>query len=1352
MKQLSRFTEFLQVLLIAMAAACTVRAESNTIFIVDTGTTNTDAYGLGVNGTNNVLIVTNGGHLATAGTAYIGSNSISLYNRAYVSGNGSLWSSTASINVGYLGGQNSLYISQTGKAQSAVSTAVGQYSSDNTLTVSDGGLLTNALVLSIGVNGRRNTVTVTNGGIVCAGTYISLGANSAMNGNQLIVTGTGSVCKAGTDFTCGSSSATNYVTVSNGGAILVGSSSSGLTTVGNHLETHRNRLLVTGSGSLYSNLASIIVGKEGSNNYLTVGDGGRVWSASTLIGQSGVCNVATVSGAGSILSNSISLYVGSNGYGNQLVVSNGGYVICTNIGFAGYDSASSNNVISVSGAGSVFSNSAWFYIGYNGGSNTASVSDGGKMGIYMLYVGAITGADNNLISLSGANSLMKCTQVYFGDQTRGNRLTVGDGALLDSTFIFLGNSFGADSNIITASGNGSVITGFYFYAGMDGANNSFQATNGAAIYCQEAQLGYHDGSDRNSLTIDGSNSTMNCGSKITIGQGGQFCNLYLQNNGKLISGSGTIGNGESASGNEVVVSGYGVWSNLNTLCVGNTGALNRLTITNRGTFYSGALCVGQDPASSNNLVSIHGSTCNITGVCDIIRGTNILDAGLMQVGTLLITNSSGKIDFRRGLLRTENVRIANGSAFYVGNGTAAATNLLVNNGTHYYADGMIINPSGALAGNGTIIAPVLMDNGAYISPGESIGLLAISNLTIAGGTYVYEKNSSSADLINVSGPLSFISTPQLTILLKDAGGANFVGTNTLINYGSLSGSCTFDIDYGTTGMTGYTVTNNASAKRIELISPHAPAAPEPLAASGITTNSFIANWSASVNATNYFLDAATDSAFTSFVSGYNNHSAGNVAAVTISGLSPNSAYYYRIRAQGLGGTSANSATIAVTTHPLPPTQPPTGVNATRGAFTDRVRIAWNSVSNASTYEVWRNIADDSSGASHLAGDPSATVYDDTTVTVGTTYYYWVKAKNAGGTSAFSSSASGYASPSVPAPSTPTGVSATKGTYGSKVVVSWNTVSNAASYEVWRNTINDSSSAVKFGTEPSLATYEDTSVTARTVYYYWVKAKNSAGTSSFSASDSGFASPSGDTRWLPACGDLDGDAKTDPTVYQPLTGTWKTKLSTANYTIFTTAAGFLGGTNYICLAADFDGDAKADPTACGNVNTLWMTRLSSLGYAVGAIISFGNSNYTAVAADFDGDGLADPALYQAANGNWTVKLSTAGYAEIPLPSLLGADGWAAFGADFDGDRLADPAVYESATGAWSVKLSGAGYAQIDLPAGWMGGTGWLAAIGDYDGDGLADPCVYEPATANWKVKLSSAGYAEISLTNFLGGMQ
>jgi hypothetical protein len=179
---------------------------------------------------------------------------------------------------------------------------------------------------------------------------------------------------------------------------------------------------------------------------------------------------------------------------------------------------------------------------------------------------------------------------------------------------------------------------------------------------------------------------------------------------------------------------------------------------------------------------------------------------------------------------------------------------------------------------------------------------------------------------------------------------------------------------------------------------------------------------------------------------------------------------------------------------------PGGVFATDGTYNDHIRVTWNSVSGATGYEVWRGTNNSSGSASNL-GDRTSP-FNDTGVTPGTTYYYWVKAAKNITTSDFSSSDSGNASTSCTVPSAPTGVSATDGTYTDKVRVSWVASSGATSYEIRRYTSNKSGSAPKVGDSGS-SPYDDTSAVAGTTYWYWVKAVNSGGTSGFSDGDSGY---------------------------------------------------------------------------------------------------------------------------------------------------------------------------------------------------------------------------------------------------------
>jgi hypothetical protein len=72
-----------------------------------------------------------------------------------------------------------------------------------------------------------------------------------------------------------------------------------------------------------------------------------------------------------------------------------------------------------------------------------------------------------------------------------------------------------------------------------------------------------------------------------------------------------------------------------------------------------------------------------------------------------------------------------------------------------------------------------------------------------------------------------------------------------------------------------------------------------------------------------------------------------------------------------------------------------------------VAVTWDASDGATSYEVWRHTSDDSASATRLAASVAATSYHDTTATPGAICYYWVKAANAAGTSAFSSSDVGF---------------------------------------------------------------------------------------------------------------------------------------------------------------------------------------------------------------------------------------------------------------------------------------------------------------------------------------------------------
>ena len=81
----------------------------------------------------------------------------------------------------------------------------------------------------------------------------------------------------------------------------------------------------------------------------------------------------------------------------------------------------------------------------------------------------------------------------------------------------------------------------------------------------------------------------------------------------------------------------------------------------------------------------------------------------------------------------------------------------------------------------------------------------------------------------------------------------------------------------------------------------------------MTASSFTANWKPVNVATGYQLDVATDSSFTNYVPGYVDLNVGNVTSQNVTGLTPTTFYFYRVRAYNGNGTSVNSNVIKAKT-------------------------------------------------------------------------------------------------------------------------------------------------------------------------------------------------------------------------------------------------------------------------------------------------------------------------------------------------------------------------------------------------------------------------------------------------------
>ena len=165
-----------------------------------------------------------------------------------------------------------------------------------------------------------------------------------------------------------------------------------------------------------------------------------------------------------------------------------------------------------------------------------------------------------------------------------------------------------------------------------------------------------------------------------------------------------------------------------------------------------------------------------------------------------------------------------------------------------------------------------------------------------------------------------------------------------------------------------------------------------------------------------------------------------------------------------------------------------GNSATSG----KPMLTWNAVEGATSYRIYRSTSR-GSGYS-LLGTTTASSYTNTGAKAGTTYYYRVKAVNDAGLSPYSNIVSGQVKSVTPKPSAPV-VKIGNSTTSGKPMLTWNAVSGATSYKVYRATSQNGTYSL-LGTVTATS-YTNTGAKAGTTYYYKVKAVNSAGESAFS---------------------------------------------------------------------------------------------------------------------------------------------------------------------------------------------------------------------------------------------------------------
>jgi fibronectin-binding autotransporter adhesin len=408
---------------------------------------------------------------------------------------------------------------------------------------------------------------------------------------------------------------------------------------------------VDGFGSTWRPL-HIYVGRYGDGT-LNITDHGAVSGHGASIGyQAGSEGVVTVDGAGSTLTPSSGITVGYYGDATLNITDGGAVISVDDNAVIGY-MPDSTGVVTVSGAGSTWTNSGDLSVGLDG-AGTLNIADGGLVqatgstytGRYTLGTGSIN-FDNGTLTTGG-----------FGGAVSGlgGTGTINTTGLVSDVDMVFDASHGLTQTFtikdserditINLDMDGSMPMG----VGYEG-DGSMHIADGMTVQSTTGYMGYRSGS-RGVVTVDGPGSTWSNPGALYVGSYGEG-RLDILNGGTISSGSGVIGAWEGATGT-VTVSGVGSTWAVNSAIVGYFGN-GTLNITNGGTVNvinplstriggtpdsTGAVTVSGDSSTWTNSGDLHVGDAG-DGTLDIFNGAAVSNTycyiGTADVSTGVVT-------------------------------------------------------------------------------------------------------------------------------------------------------------------------------------------------------------------------------------------------------------------------------------------------------------------------------------------------------------------------------------------------------------------------------------------------------------------------------------------------------------------------------------------------------------------------------------------------------------------------------------------------------------------------------------------------------------------------------------------
>jgi fibronectin-binding autotransporter adhesin len=701
-----------------------VSSSNNSVLVTDPGSVwSSDWVTIGYYGAGNRLAITNGGQIAANIVSYVAYQVSSSYNSILVAGTGSVWNSGSNLYVGFFGADNSLVISNGGQVVTGPFGVVGRFgsSSNNSVLVTGPGSLwsCDGWELTVGGGGGPgNSLVISNGGQVVNGGYGYVGYFSS--GCSALVTGSGSVWSNLYDLYLGEDGGGNKLVISDGGQLVNDYAYVGV----GYDNNSSNSVLVTGPVSIWRVSDNLNVGWSGPWSSLVISNGGVVIDQSGYIGDYSISNSALVTGTGSVWSNNSDLYVGSEGAANQLTIAAGGQVV-SGYSYLGYAVSSTNNSVLITDTGSVWNTSStnWdpsLCIGYLGAGNSLVISNGGKV-------------------VSGNPLPEPCWGACVGWGVSSS----------NNTMLITGSSS------VWSNGNELVIGG-----GSPG--NKVVVSDGGVVASSGGEVGYS--SESNSLVVSGAGSV---GSYVYVDVGiyGAGNSLVVSDGGRVVSGQGSVGDWDNSSNNSALVTGPGsVWSNSDSLWVGAYASGNSLVVSNGGQLVSRGCNVGFGPKGSSNSVLVSGSGSvwsspaglTIGGSGDWENGG--ADNSLVVSNGGEVVNGGGCVGYDSGS-SNNSVRVTDGGVWRndaLCVGCQGSSNSLVVAGGSVYAASLVVGAASATCDN-----LVQLDSGSVIvtnATGDAVLEVRNGSFILNGGMLQVDRfvmTNACAQFVHTGGTLIY---------------------------------------------------------------------------------------------------------------------------------------------------------------------------------------------------------------------------------------------------------------------------------------------------------------------------------------------------------------------------------------------------------------------------------------------------------------------------------------------------------------------------------------------------------------------------------------------------------------------